>query len=167
MGAFRGIFVPFNPELGSPSLASLRAGALCIVMAIALLASPTGAEAPHKPKTNHPILGTWVFAVPDTDCEETYYIRQDGTTLVTSGEEVAESVFEIDDEVSPKGFYRNSDRIVKDNGKRDCAGNVTKVGTEVTNYIHFHPSGNMMIICRDESLDACFGPLYRLGGESS
>jgi len=148
-------------------LTSSRGVALCAAFAAAVLASPSGAEPPHKPKTNHPILGTWVFAVPDTDCEETYYIRQDGTTLVTSGEEVAESVFEIDDEISQKGFYRNVDRIVKDNGKRDCAGNVTKVGTEVTNYIHFHPSGNMMIICRDESLDACFGPLYRLGGESS
>jgi len=148
-------------------LASSRVTALCVAIAIAVLAGAPRADPPRKPKTNHPILGTWVFAVPDTDCEETYYIRQDGTTLVTSGQEVAESVFEIDNEASPKGFYRNTDRIVKDNGKRDCAGNVTKVGTEVTNYIHFHPSGNMMIICRDESLDACFGPLYRLGGESS
>jgi hypothetical protein len=148
-------------------LASLRAVALFLAIGIAMLQSAAKAAPPHRPKTNHPILGTWVFAVPDTDCEETYYVRQDGTTLVTSGAEVAESVFEVDDEASEKGFYRNTDRIVKDNGKPDCAGNVTKVGTEVTNYIHFHPSGNMMIICRDESLDACFGPLYRLGGESS
>src|SRR5215472_1579981 len=77
--------------------------------------------------------------------------RADGTTLVTSGREVAESVFEIDDEPSEKGFYKNTDRIVKDNGKPDCAGNITKVGTEVTNYIRFHPSFNMMIICKDES----------------
>jgi len=132
-----------------------------------LVVGGTAADPPHKPKTNHPILGTWVLTVPDTDCEETYYVRQDGTTLVTSGEEVAESVYEIADEPSAKGFYRNTDRIVKDNGKPDCAGNITKVGTEVTNYVRFHPSFDLMIICRDESLNACFGPLYRLGGESS
>ncbi len=131
------------------------------------LAGLANADPPHRPKTNHPIIGTWTFAVPDSDCEETYYVRQDGTTLVTSGEEVAESVYEIDDEPSSKGFYKNVDRIVKDNGKQDCAGEITKVGSQVTNYIRFHPSGDMIIICKDESLNACFGPLYRLGGESS
>jgi len=143
----------------------LRAALLALVFAV--LADRAGADPPRPPKTNHPILGTWIFAVPETDCEETYYMRQDGTTLVTSGQEVAESVYEIDDEPSAKGFYKSTDRIVKDNGKPDCAGDITKVGSQVTNYIRFHPSSNMMIICKDESLDACFGPLYRLGGESS
>jgi hypothetical protein len=141
--------------------------AVAVVAGASLVCAELGAEPPHPPKTNHPILGTWVFAVPDTDCEETYYVRQDGTTLVTSGAEVAESVYEIDDEPSSKGFYKNTDRIVKDNGKPDCAGDITKVGSEVTNYIRFHPSTNMMIICKDESLNACFGPLYRLGGEGA
>jgi len=143
----------------------LRAALLALVFAV--LADRAGADPPRPPKTNHPILGTWIFAVPETDCEETYYMRQDGTTLVTSGQEVAESVYEIDDEPSAKGFYKSTDRIVKDNGKPDCAGDITKVGSQVTNYIRFHPSSNIMIICKDESLDACFGPLYRLGGESS
>jgi hypothetical protein len=138
-----------------------------LAVAVAIVANLVGAEPPRKPKTNHPILGTWIFAVPDTDCEETYYVRQDGTTLVTSGQEVAESVYEIADEPSAKGFYRNTDRIVKDNGKPDCAGTITKVGTEVTNYIRFHPSFDMMVVCKEESLEACFGPLYRLGGERS
>ncbi len=143
----------------------MRAALLALVFAV--LADRASADPPRPPKTNHPILGTWIFAVPETDCEETYYMRQDGTTLVTSGQEVAESVYEIDDEASAKGFYKSTDRIVKDNGKPDCAGDITKVGSQVTNYIRFHPSSNIMIICKDESLDACFGPLYRLGGESS
>ena len=138
-----------------------------LAAAVAIVATLAAADPPRSPKTNHPILGTWVFAVPDTDCEETYYVRQDGTTLVTSGQEVAESVFEIDDEPSSKGFYKNTDRIVKDNGKPDCAGQITKVGSQVTNYIRFHPSSNMLIICKDESLSTCFGPLYRLGGEGT
>ena len=136
-------------------------------LAVAALGAVASADPPHAPKTNHPIIGTWTFAVPDSDCEETYYVRQDGTTLVTSGQEVAESVYEIADEPSAKGFYKNTDRIVKDNGKKDCAGEITKVGSQVINFIRFHPGGDMMIICRDESLEACFGPLYRLGGTSS
>jgi len=141
--------------------------AVLSALCLAAIGSVANADPPHPPKTNHPILGTWIFAVPDTGCEETYYMRQDGTTLVTSGQEVAESVYQIDDEPTAKGFYKSTDRIVKDNGKPDCAGQVTKVGSEVTNFIHFHPSGNMMIICKDESLEACFGPLYRMGGDSS
>jgi hypothetical protein len=141
--------------------------AVLLAAALAIAATVSSADPPRVPKTNHPILGTWIFAVPDTDCEETYYVRQDGTTLVTSGQEVAESVFEIDDEPTAKGFYKNTDKIVKDNGKPDCAGQVTKVGSQVTNYIRFHPSSNMMVICKDETLNACFGPLFRLGGEGT
>ena len=106
----------------------MRAALLALVFAV--LADRASADPPRPPKTNHPILGTWIFAVPETDCEETYYMRQDGTTLVTSGQEVAESVYEIDDEPSAKGFYKSTDRIVKDNGKPDCAGDITKVGSQ-------------------------------------
>lgn len=140
---------------------------ILLAIALAVVAGFANAEAPRAPKRDHPIIGTWTLMVPGTDCEETYFVRQDGTTLVTSGEEVAESVYEITDEPSAKGFFKNKDKIVKDNGGKDCAGEVTKVGAEVTNYIRFHPSKNLMIICRDESLDACIGPLYRVGGQDS
>jgi hypothetical protein len=138
-----------------------------LVFALSFVAGLANADPPHPPKRDHPIIGTWTLVVPGTDCEETYYMRQDGTTLVTSGEEVAESVYEIDDEPSAKGFFKSKDRLVQDNGKRDCSGEVSKVGSEVTNYIRFHPSGNLMIMCRDESLTACIGPLYRVGGQES
>jgi hypothetical protein len=131
------------------------------------VATAANAGPPHAPKRDHPILGTWIFAVPGTNCHETYYIRPDGRTLVTSGEEVAESVYQIADEPSPKGFFKSTDKTVKDNGKKDCSGVVTPVGQESTNYIRFHPSGDMMIMCRDESLNACFGPLRRDRGQDT
>lgn len=115
----------------------------------------------------HPILGTWTFQVPGTNCSEVYYFRADGTTLVTSGEEVAESEFVIDETPSPKGFYRMTDKILTTNGKRDCAGELSEINHEATNFIQLHPSGQMLIMCRDESLEACFGPLRRLEGEAS
>jgi hypothetical protein len=114
---------------------------------------------------NHPIVGTWRFTLPDGSCAETYRFRADGTSLVTSAEEVAESEFEITRQPSGNGFYTWVDTIVKDNGKKDCAGQITDVGRKTTSYIRFDPSGQRFVVCRAESLEACFGPLRRVGGE--
>ena len=74
------------------------------------------------PAQNHPILGIWRLSLPEIGCSETYHFRGDGTTLVTSADEISESEFRIPDQPSEKGFYKLEDRIVKDNGKKDCAG---------------------------------------------
>jgi len=116
---------------------------------------------------DHPILGTWSFSLPGASCSETYRFRPDGTTFVTSGQEVSESVYTISPKPSAKGFYKWSDTITKDNGKPDCGGAITTVGGAATNFVRFHPSGEAMIVCREESLDACFGPLQRVHGQES
>lgn len=132
----------------------------------ALSSLPAGASAAGI-AADHPILGTWTFTVPGTDCAETYRFRSDGTTFVTSGEEVSESAYKIAPKPSGRGFYKWIDTIKKDNGKPDCGGEVTATGTEATNFVLFHPSGELMIVCRNESLDACFGPLKRVHGQES
>jgi hypothetical protein len=132
-----------------------------------LFASLAVAAPPRAPRPDHPVLGTWTFVVPDTGCQETYTIRPNGTTLVTSGEEVTESVFEIDDAAGAKGFFKTTDEVVKGNGKKDCAGEITRVGQKTTNYIRFNPAGDVMIMCRDEAGKACFGPLRRTRGQST
>ena len=137
------------------------------LLAIALAAAPiAGAAQDTGQFAGHPIVGTWRFFVPGGSCTETYRFRADGTSHVTSAEEVAESVFEISHKPSQKGFYLWVDTIVKDNGKKDCAGQITDVGRKTTNYIRFDPSGQRLIVCRAESLEACFGPLRRVGGEA-
>ena len=145
------------------AIVKLRVPAV-ILMIVAGLVS---AAPPRAPKPDHPILGTWIFLVPGTNCHETYYVRPNGTTLVTSGEEVTESVYEIDDTAGAKGFFRTTDQIVKGNGKKDCAGAITPVGQKTTNYIRFDSSGDVMIMCRDESMKACFGPLRRVRGQTA
>jgi hypothetical protein len=106
---------------------------------------------------DHPIVGTWKITLPLSDgpCDEIYSIRPDGTALVTSAEEISESVYEISDDPSEKGFYRWVDTITKDNGKKDCLGHVA------TNYIVFHSSGDMFLICIEERLESCIGPFAR------
>jgi hypothetical protein len=134
-----------------------------------LLSSALLACAAHAapPSASHPILGIWKLTLPDGSCSETYRFRGDGTTLVTSAEEISESEFNIPAEPSAKGFYKLEDRIVKDNGKKDCSGEIMKVGNKATNFIHFHPSGSLFLMCAAESLDACIGPFQRVPGQGT
>ena len=127
------------------------------------LAVPAALAAP--PPTNHPILGIWKLTLPDGSCSETYRFRGDGTTLVTSADEVSESEFHIPPEPSEKGFYKLVDTVVKDNGKEDCSGQVMKVGTSATNFVRFHPSGSLFLMCATESMDTCIGPFRRVVGQ--
>ncbi|MFC5462129.1 hypothetical protein [Massilia niabensis] len=123
--------------------------------------------APPAPAANHPILGIWKLSLPDLGCSETYRFRGDGTTLVTSAEEVSESEYSIPDKPSAKGFYKLEDRIVKDNGKKDCSGEIMKVGTRATNFLRFHPSGTLFLMCSDETMQTCIGPFERIEGEEA
>ncbi len=135
-----------------------------LVLSLAILAPPATAAVPVA---SHPILGIWQLTLPDGSCSEIYRFRGDGTSLVTSNEEVSESEFNIPAEPSAKGFYRLDDKIVKDNGKRDCSGSVTKIGQKVTHFVHFHPSGSLFLMCMAESLDACIGPFRRMHGQET
>jgi hypothetical protein len=130
-----------------------------------LAVGPGEAATPVSP--DHPILGTWTLTPDNQTCTEIYFFRRDGTALITSAEEVAESDYEIAAAPDAEGFYRYSDRIVKDNGKKDCAGNVTLPGAGSTNYIAFHRSGGMFVMCQTASLERCLGPFRRAQGEGS
>ncbi|NVD72665.1 hypothetical protein HUX88_19275 [Duganella sp. BJB1802] len=135
------------------------------VLAMASMAQ-AGAAGKAPLRQSHPVIGTWQITIPDGSCSETYRIRADGTTLVFSNEEVAESTFAISDRPDKEGFYKEVDTIVKDNGKRDCLGEVTKVGRAVTSYLLFHPSGDMFLMCVERRTDKCIGPFIRIKGES-
>lgn len=74
-----------------------------VLLSVAMLA-PQALAAP--PPADHPILGIWRFTLPDGSCSEIYRFRADGTTLVTSAEEVSESTFNIPAQPSASGFYK-------------------------------------------------------------
>jgi hypothetical protein len=137
---------------------------LAPLLAIALIGC-VATSAPPRP--NHPIVGTWKFALADGKCFETYDFRPDGTRQVTSGEEALETAYEISDTPSPNDFYRFVDTVMKTNGKKDCSGELTPVGHVATSYVRVHPSGDTHIVCRSESLNYCFGPIRRVRGKDS
>ena len=148
----------------------MRALAGMLLSSLSLLAIPSAQAAPLAPVApvaNHPILGIWRLALPELHCVETYRFRGDGTTLVTSKDEISESEFRIPDKPSAKGFYKLEDRVVKDNGKKDCSGEIMKVGTRATNFLRFHPSGALFLMCSDETMEACIGPFERVEGEEA
>ena len=136
------------------------------LLALAAVAAAADAAPPRPTSKDHPIIGRWTISLPDGSCDETYTFRPDGTTLVTSGEEIAESVFEISAKPSATGFYKWTDKLVKDNGKKDCSGEVTATGNTVTNYVQFNRAGDVFIMCARESLDQCIGPFRRVQGLS-
>jgi hypothetical protein len=123
--------------------------------------------APPQPPQDSPILGIWKLSLPEIGCFEVYRFRGDGTSIVTSAEEVSESEFQIPALPSAKGFYKLEDKVVKDNGKKDCAGEVMKVGTHATNYVRFHPSGVLFLMCADETMNSCIGPFERVVGQGT
>ena len=134
------------------------------LFAIALVAG-VASGSPVSP--SHPILGTWTFDLPDGTCSETYRFRSDGSTIVTSADEVAESTYTVAATPSKNGFYKWVDKIIKDNGKKDCSGQITTPGKTITNFIRFDASREMLIVCRQESSEECFGPLRRVHGQDS
>jgi hypothetical protein len=135
-----------------------------VVLSLVILASQAQAA---PPASDHPILGIWRLTLPDGSCSEVYRFRGDGTTLVTSADEISQSEFTIPAKPSAKGFYKLEDRLVKDNGKKDCIGQIMKVGTTATHFVHFHPSGSLFVMCVAESLDACIGPFRRMPGQET
>lgn len=145
----------------------MRVPAGLLILTSLLAAAPAVQSAPPAPAASHPILGIWKLSLPDLGCSETYRFRGDGTTLVTSAEEVSESEYRIPDKPSAKGFYKLEDRIVKDNGKKDCSGAIMKVGTRAINFVRFHPSGTLFLMCSDETMQACIGPFERIEGEEA
>ena len=134
-------------------------------LGLATMAAVTAGAAAAPLRADHPIVGIWRLQLPEERCTETYRIRADGTALVTSAEEVAETAFEIADQPDGEGFYRSVNRIVKDNGKPDCSGQVTKPGQSIATFILFHPSGDQFLMCQRADTRSCIGPLVRVKGD--
>jgi hypothetical protein len=135
--------------------------AMTIVAASIFLATTPSLGNPIAP--DHPFVGTWkiTLSLSEGSCEEIYRVRPDGRTLITSAEEEGESEYEISDEPSDKGFYKLVGTATAANGKKDCLGRATRVGHVATTYVAFHPSGDMFVMCIEESLDRCIGPFVR------
>lgn len=144
------------------------AGRLAVAVLLAAAAEHAAAQASAGKalRADHPLIGAWALHVPDGDCTEVYRISREGTSLVTSAEEVAQTRFEISDQPDARGYFKWVDTIFKDNGKKDCSGQVTKTPRTTTSYIMMNATHKAFISCQGESTRACIGPFVRIeGGE--
>jgi hypothetical protein len=136
----------------------LSMAALFAVTIHAMAADPARAQAAAP----HPVSGKWIWTLPGKACLETVHYRADGKRLSTSGDEVTEGDFQITPKPSLFGFYRITETLTQANGKRDCAGDLHVASAESTiRFIQFSPKNDQLIVCKTESLQACYGPLRR------
>ena len=110
----------------------------------------------------HPLAGSWSWSLPGQQCAETWKYRADGIRESSSGEEVTKSNYQVAPQPSITGFYRLTEIVTESNAKKDCSGDLHQVSAEpLTRFIQFSPDLKQLIVCRQESLKACFGPLQR------
>lgn len=130
--------------------------------ALALLCLPLLAAA-ADPAPAHPLVGTWSWPLFGGQCTETFQYRSNGRLLATSGQAVTEWSYTVSPQAEEKGFFKVVETSVRHNGKADCSGDTLDQDGEVaTRYIQFNPARNRLVVCKAESLAACFGPLDRI-----
>ena len=133
--------------------------ALCAGAASSIAADPASAPTAGT----HPVTGKWIWKLHHNACMETLQFRADGSRAGTSGEESTEGQYQITPKPSLLGFYRLTETLMVANGQRDCSGDLHAAGEDrTTRYVQFSPKHDLLIICKTESLQACYGPLRRV-----
>ncbi len=128
----------------------------------ALQAAALPPPAPVNPAL-HPLIGNWAWTLPGKQCGETLTYRADGTRSGSSGEEVTQGRYEISAMPSPLSFYRLVETITESNGKQDCSGDLHEASAKpVIRFILFSPKHDQFIVCKEEELKTCVGPLKRV-----
>ncbi len=138
--------------------------ALALSSAAAFAAAADAPVVPTGLRADHPMLAAWAITRRDDGCAETYRFDSSGHSLITSADEVAQSNFTLSDQPSAKGYYKWVDTLVKDNGRKDCWGQVTKPGKTTTRYVMMNPARDRFVVCTAEDGRACFGPFLKVDG---
>jgi len=129
-------------------------------LAFALLPAAALAQAAAD---NAPLQGTWSWTQPDNHCTEIYDFRPDGSAYVISGAERSEARYALSPKPGPQGRQRLVITATKRYAGKDCAGHdEDTTGKPAATYVLFFPGRRQMIMCNDETSDACFGPLLKL-----
>ena len=117
----------------------------------------------RRPSPQHPVLGAWQWTDSRNGCTEVYDFRADGTVPVVSGDERTDNTYTISESPDSQGFYTLTMFTVKDHGGKDCGGDETdNTSMENVIYLLFEPKLTEFIICAEQRLEACFGPLRRV-----
>ena len=118
------------------------------------------------------LTGRWAWTGFTGQCREVLDYRADGVVLVTSAQASREARYRLAHGADAQGFFKIEETTTRANGLADCAGDVrsfaSNPGTAAgepqqtsSYYVQFSPARDQMLVCKDASLKACFGPLKR------
>lgn len=165
----RFIMPPLARNPWSPALLKIILAALLCSVAAAQAAGPLPpkppSNAPSAATAQHPLAGRWAWTLAGKSCTETlaYSAGTNGTRQGSSGDEVTQSRYDVSAMPSLLGFYRLTETVTQSNAKPDCSGDLHDAsGEPVTRFVQFSPKKDQLIVCKEESLQACFGPLKRV-----
>jgi len=128
----------------------------------ALALFPIGVFAQDAPD-NAPLYGTWSWTGGENRCTEIFDFRPDGVAYVISGAERTENTYSLSPKPGPAGRKRLVMTATRYYAGKDCGGNTQDpTGKPTTSYVLFLPGRTQLIMCNDETSDACFGPLFKL-----
>lgn len=131
----------------------------------ALLCTGLAGAQTAAPVQPHPLVASWSWSLPGKSCTESLQYRPGGTRQGSSGGQTSLARYEVSPLPGLTGFYRLTETVTESNGQADCAGDPPgAIGEPVTRFIQFSPRHDQLIVCREESLKACFGPLRRTPG---
>ena len=131
-----------------------------LVLALCSAGVSRAADPPGTTQNQHPLSGTWSWTAFGGKCVETFQYRTTNTMLNTSGEAVSEWRYTVTPNANDKGFYELVETSVTSNGKKDCSGDTLQdSGVVNIRFVQFSPARDLILICREPSLAACFGPL--------
>lgn len=132
------------------------------LLAVSALFLSAHADAEADPRSlKHPLIGYWESHLPENGCLESYWFKEDGTAVFTSGDEQLEARYEVTPQPDAQGFFKLSHRVTQSNKALDCTKQTSELNTEQTSFILFKPDGSSFISCDndDPSLESCFGPI--------
>ena len=130
---------------------------------LVLLAFAPAAALAQDAVDNTPLVGTWSWTGGENRCTEVFDFRPDGTAYVISGAERTENRYALSSKPGPAGRKRLVMTATKYYAGKDCSGKTEDpTGKPITSYVLFLPGRTQMIVCSDETSEACFGPLFKL-----
>lgn len=124
-----------------------------------LLGACTGHSTAVDPA--NPVIGTWEFTAPGSNCPETSRYLPDGTGTFESADQKGQTRYQISATASPKGFYKLVDTLSESNEKPSCSGRAIPSGHVATVFLKFLPSLQEMTMCTSESDEHCVAKFVR------
>jgi hypothetical protein len=100
------------------------------------------------------LLGDWSLSFAQGKCKELHTYRADGTGTHRSADEVIQTRFQLDR--VERGVYIMRGVVTASNGKDDCTGSPTAVGSKFESVIQFTKNGGFYS-CRTLDTMSCNG----------